>query len=319
MLEEEGKVQHHADGDEEQAHEHVTVGHDARDDAHAVLGTGQHQARQEGAQREGKAQTVGQQGHAETGAQGRKEKQLARAGAHDRFHEAVEAQVRGQQYGPEDAPHLQYRQQHVQGRHVELPGQQGHAEHHGRDHDILENEDGQRKAPRRGTGDPFLLEDLQDDGRRGKGHEAAPEDAAGQAGPVQKGGEPGYGQDRQTDLQAAPQEHGTFQAAQGLAGQFHADGEQQHGHAQFRHIADGLAVHDAQQGRPAQHTGQQKSYGCRQLYLVAYKVDDDGKQENDDQFIEQFKMHLYLRCRCEPARHASVPDRLGTPFAGEPS
>ena len=115
----------------------------------------------------------------------------------------------------------------------------------------------------------------------------------------------------------APQEHGAFQTAQGLAGQFHTDGEQQHGHAQLRHITDGLAVHDAQQGRPAQYAGQQKSYGCRQLYLVAYKVDDDGKQENDDQFIEQFKMHLYLRGRCEPARHAPVPDRLGMPFAGE--
>ena len=317
VLEEEGEIQHHAHGDEEQAHENVTVGHDARDDAHAVLGTGQHQACQKSAQRKGKAQAVGQQRHAETGAQGREEEQLARAGAHDRFHEAVEAQMRGQQHGPEDAAHLQHRQQHVQGRHMELPGQQGHTEHHGRDHDVLKNKDGQRKTPRRRAGEAFLLKNLQDDGRRGQGHETAPENTAGQACPVQKGGEAGYGQHRQADLQATPQEHGAFQTAQGLAGQFHTDGEQQHGHAQLRHIADGLAVHDAQQGRPAQYAGQQKSYGCRQLYLVAYKVDDDGKQENDDQFIEQFKMHLYLRGRCEPARHAPVPDRLGMPFAGE--
>ena len=185
VLEEEGQVQHHAHGDEEQAHEHVTVGHDARDDAHAVLGAGQHEARQEGPQRKGKAQAVGQQGHAETGSQRGKEEQLARTGAHDRFHETVEAQMRGQQHGPEDAPYLQHRKQHVQGSHVEMPGQQGHTEHHGRDHDVLKNEDGQGQAPRRRAGDAFLLEDLQDDGRRGQGHETAPEDAAGQAGTVQ--------------------------------------------------------------------------------------------------------------------------------------
>ena len=98
-------VEHHAHGDEKQAHEYVAVGQNARNDAHAVLGSGQHEPGQKGPQRKGKAQNIGEQGHAQAKAQGGEQQNFPRAGAHHGFHKAVEAEAGKKQHRAQHQHH----------------------------------------------------------------------------------------------------------------------------------------------------------------------------------------------------------------------
>ena len=86
-------IEHHSHRDEEQAHKNITIRQNAGNDAHAVLRAGQQKPCQKCTQRERKAKPAGKQGHAKAKAQSCQEENLASARAHNRFHQAIEAEI----------------------------------------------------------------------------------------------------------------------------------------------------------------------------------------------------------------------------------
>ena len=100
------------------------------------------------------------------------------------------------------------------------------------------------------------------------------------------------GQHREADLQTAAQKDRPLQAVEGVARKFHADGEKEQGHADFRHMVDGLAVaHHAQQRGAAEYAGEQKAHGGGQFYFIADDGDHNGKQKDGHNLVKQRDVH----------------------------
>ena len=291
MLPEKIHVEHHAHGDEKKAHENVAVGQNTRNDAHAVFGSGQQKSGHKRAQRQRKAQGVCQQGHAEAQPQGGEQQDFSGAGSHHRFHEAVKAEAREEQYAPQRQNHPQGGEKSVFQREVKGAGKQGHAQQHGSHHDVLKNQNGERQAARRRIGCAALLHDAQYNGRGRKRDQAAHKDAL-LIGIAAKKGKAHDGQNRKPYLQAAAQKDRPFQPVEGLARKLHAYGEQQHGHADFGHMVNGVTVADyAEQRRAAQNARKQKTHRGGQFDFVAGNGDEDREQKYGDYFIKQGHVH----------------------------
>ena len=258
------QIEHHAHGDEEEAQEDVPVGQNVGHGAHGIARAGQHEACQEGAQGEGHAKGARYGGKAQAQAERGQQEQLAGTGLHHGCHEPVQDKAGKGVHGRGKGRHLDNGQGHGQEGDLHGAGQKGHKEHHGCHEHVLEDQDGQGETTHRCGRDAFLLEDVQHDGRRGQGNEAAPEDAGLQV--VQEEADAGRGGNDEPYLQAAAQEDRALEPVQDLAGKFHADGEHEHGHAKVGCRGDDLHVaHNAQHGGAAQDAREQKAHRDRQL------------------------------------------------------
>ncbi len=286
----EADVEQHAHGDEEEAHEDVPVGQYVGDDAHGVLGAGKHEAREEGSEGGGHAEGRGQPGKAEADDEGGEQEHLAGAGSDHGVHETVEEKAGKENHAKAQACHLGSREQALLPGELDRAGEQGDHDHHGRHHDVLEDEDGEPESSHGRGGHALGLEDLQDDGRGGKGHEHAPEHALlgladeEPSSPAEK--------DDEADLEAAAEKDRPLEAVQGIAGKLHADGEHEHGDAEVGHVFDGLFVADEAEHRgAAEHAGEQEAHGGRQLEAAAGEVDQNGEQKEDNDFVEELVSH----------------------------
>ena len=288
MVQEEAHIQHHAHGDEKEAEKNIPVGQHAGNNAHTVWRTGQQQTCQKGAQRKGKPEGFRKRGDAEAEGQRRHQQNFPRPRRHDGIHEPGQSEMRSQQDAAQNGNNLAHGKQRFRQRKRQGSAQQRHAQHEGRNHDILKNKNGQRDTSDRRAGVPLLLENLQDDGRRGQSRQTPPENPRLYACAVQPAGQRNKGH-RQTDLQAAAHEHRPLEPVERIHRQFDTNGKQQHGHAQVGDLVDDLLIfHQPQHGRPAQYARQQKTHHRHDFQLVAYEADRNGQQKENDKLMQLF-------------------------------
>ncbi|KAF5034337.1 hypothetical protein DSECCO2_597250 [anaerobic digester metagenome] len=300
VRDDEGRVQEHADGHEEDAGEHVAEGKHPFQGRMAVLGFAHDEPGQEGAQGQGQPDARRQQGDGEAQAQGGHEKEFAAARADDGLqYPRDELPGRHQQ----DAAHQGRLEAHLAQGHPRVAprtGQQGHEEHHGHHGNVLEDEHAQGDAAVGRAQLGLLGQELQHDGRARQGGQEADEHGLAQPHPEGHEGQLEDG-DGQQDLGRAADEDRLPEPLQFLQGQLHADDEQQQDDPDLSEDLDlVLRAHKAQPERPGQDARQQKADDRGNLEAVAGDDDGAGQAEDHDHIGQNgyFDAHVPLTEAC---------------------
>mmetsp|Transcript_15007 Transcript_15007/g.58786 ORF Transcript_15007/g.58786 Transcript_15007/m.58786 type:complete len:626 (+) Transcript_15007:2270-4147(+) len=290
-------VQLHADGDEEQAEQHVVEGPDVGLHLVLVFGLGDQHAGDEGAQRQAQAGMLGQPGQAQRDQQQVEHEELvALAPRHQReppAHQLLAAiEQQGQQHhrlepGPgQGLGHLataavQRRDQHQQ-------------RHHGQ---VLEQQHAHHQPAMRALQLQPLGQQLDDDGGRAHRHRRPQHQRAlpAQLPAAAQHREPGHQQriaqhraaDGQHHLHQAQAEHGGLERAQLGQVELQPDDEHQEHDAELGEIFDaGRVVREGQGIRPDQHPHRQITQHRRQLQRAAGHHTQHGGHEVEQGEVE---------------------------------
>ena len=306
------QVEHHADGDEEQAEQDVAERLDVLLDLVAILGLRDQHAREECAQRERQARELGQRRHAQRDQQHVQHEQLGRALARDHMEPPAHRLLAEEQDQRQGDARLQQRATHRGDAAASGARERGNEDQERDDGQVLEQQDAHRVAPVRGAQLRALCQHLRHDGGRAHRQRAANDDAGPPAIAQQLNAQPSSG-GRDGNLREAQPEYGAAHRAQLGQAELEADREHQEHDAELGELPGRLVVgHDGERMRPERDADDQVAEDRRQADDAAGGHDHDrGRQQDEDQ--EQRLRHRSVGLRWNVNTTTNAGRRGSTP------
>ncbi len=265
MPQQQPDIEQHADGDEEQAEQHIAVGTDRRLDLMAKLGFREHHAGEKGAERERQAHGVGRPGRCQHGKQYGERKQLRRA------HRGDDQEQRPQQPAS-GRKNQQQRQNGDADGADDVPGVGGLSaarEHRyqgekQRKAQVLKQTDRHGQASVRAVVLRLFGQLRNDDGGRRHGHGAADHHGHRRYDIEEEDRARSHDTGGDQYLCAADTEYFPAHGDQSRQGKFQSQSEHQEYHAEIRQQLGGLVVgRESERVRAEQHTHGQISQNRR--------------------------------------------------------
>ena len=293
-------IDHHAHRHEEQAEKQPAERPDIGLDLMPVLGLGEQQSGEEGAQRHGKAGHGEDQARPQYDQQGGGNEQLGTAGRGDQT-------VDRPQYRPADDDGDDQRDNGLQARLADrrqqggpLLVQQRHQDQQRHDDQILEQQDGEGHGAV-GCGPLAALGQQLEDERGRRQGEARPDDDCRVDGNPERQRDPEDDGAGERDLRRAQAEYVIPELLEPPERQFKADGEQQKHHAELGQRPGALGIADEAEAVGADENAGRQVADHRARFQALEEGDDDDGGDQQDQDVRQDRrqdrrvMHLRRR------------------------